>query len=1056
MRHRDDFSLATKQALAERVGYLCSNPECAKPTIGPSNESPTARSRIGVACHITAAASGPGARRYDPAMSSSERRSISNGIWLCETCAKLIDTDAATYPPTRLREWREQAEADAHAALTHESRWAGALRKYADVVIEEFSFVGLPLMFEKRISIKDVVPAMIMSGRRSNGPHSELSAHDEKGGVDREMTRQTLSTAVDANQRLVIVGAGGSGKTTALRKLAYDTAQRFLDRSIATKDLDSAVLAPVLVYLRGFTGGLLAHVQRALSLRGYEMTIQQTSTFLRQGSALFMFDGFDECHDPHAFSQELGELFSMYPRLYCIVSTRETSRIRLLPPMPQVVLDGMNFAESTLLLSKILGAERGFALAERIINDGMSDVSLERPLLTWMIAAAADQIERCGSDVSTAALFRTVIDEQWLGRWEAKHTDASSAAMARQMEAKLSLLQCLGLCAVRTSSREVLEAEVINIFLNDPNRPIFDNSKSFVAQLLDELALAGIITRANGRVWFWHRSFEDYFCGVWLSRRASDFRLTALGWLVHWHGALLFAVALLPQTRAERIVKSFLTGTVPLSSYMITRIGPARLFLFLRSCIEGGRKFESLVVKLIESLKAVDHLWLQPTSEQYHGSQYRDEALYAEFCALLARTRSPAVGPYLRHAKLPDRSRFRGLFFLHDRGVFEELLDLLTAVPKMFTGMFHGSATEVAWEISSLMMTSTSPAERQRVISFLEKISSRDRRRVLHHFTMGAAQVSHDKNPALLDEYRRRWESEFIRLTLDFEDPRDSSDALSVVRNLWRGAGLSPESQQVFIDAALHGDGMYIRRNAVHAFAYVVPSEVVLPMVRTIALRDAYMSVVNEALWVIRLHSLESLAATLAGVIRRLLNAEILDANVWRSIYCSAPHGPAQSRWRVMTLLFLAVATAEIPLHRGYAALALQFVAPAAAVDFLQNAWSQEHNDWVKSQMLITLTSLLGISAERYLLEALECRDSSPELFSIACSLLHNNDALEPTVRRAGRLLYEIAIGLKTIGASTRYNAAKALAKVGYMSPDFIPGLADNAEYLGPSEHLVA
>lgn len=1050
MRNRDDFDARTKRALAERVGYICSNPDCNRATIGPSNESSTARSRIGVACHIAAASSGRGARRYDPAMSSSQRSSISNGIWLCETCAKLIDTDAAKYTPTELRDWRERAEAKAHSALTHKPDYVGVLRTYADAIIEEFSLVGLPLMFEKRIPITDVVPAMVISDRDENPPNGTLP-DDAEVALSRGNTRQPLSSAVQANQRFLIVGAGGSGKTTALRKLAYDAARSFVNDSTATTTFDSDLLAPVLISLRGFSGGLLAQVQLALSLRTAEITIQQLSTLLRDGLALFLFDGFDECHDPHAFSHELGELLSMYPRFRCIVTSRDTDRIRLLPPMPRVVLDGMNFAEGSLLLSNILGAERGFALAERIINDGTSGVTLERPLLTWMAAAAADAIEHYGSDVTTAALFRTVIEEQWLGRWEAKHDHASSNAMARRIEAKLILLQCLGLCAVK-SSREVSEVEVIKAFLKDPHRPILEGEKGRAAHLLDELALSGIITRANGRVWFWHRSFEDYFCGAWLSRRATDLRLTALGWMPHWHSALVFAIALLPQARAERIVRRLLVGTVRLSSYIITRVGPARLFLFLRSCIDGAGRFESLVVKLIEDLRATNHLWLQPTSEQYHQSPYRDEALYAEFCTLLARTRSPVVGPYLRSAKLPERSRFRGLFFLHDPDVFEELLDLLTAVPKNFTGILHGSASEIAWEISSLMMTSTSPAERRRVVNFLEKISSPDRQRVLHHFTMGAAQVSQDKNPALLDEYRRRWESEFVRLTLESEDSKDSRDALSVVRNLWRGVGLSPESQSAFIEAALHGDSEHIRRNAVHAFAYVVPFEVVSQIVRKIALRDRYMSVVDEALWAIRLHSRKSLAATLARVVRRLLNAEILDANAWRLIYQSVPRGPARSRWRVMTLLFLAVATAENALHRGYGALALQYVAPAAAAVILQHSWPHEHNDWVKSQMLITLTSLLGLSAERYLLEALEHRDSSPELFSIACSLLHSDEALEPIVRRTGKLLYEIAIGPKTPGASTRYNAAKALAKVGYMSPDFTPGLPENSEYLGPAD----
>jgi hypothetical protein len=51
---RDDFSLTTKELLAKRVGYLCSNPKCQQPTSGPQ-EDPSKAVNIGVACHITAA-----------------------------------------------------------------------------------------------------------------------------------------------------------------------------------------------------------------------------------------------------------------------------------------------------------------------------------------------------------------------------------------------------------------------------------------------------------------------------------------------------------------------------------------------------------------------------------------------------------------------------------------------------------------------------------------------------------------------------------------------------------------------------------------------------------------------------------------------------------------------------------------------------------------------------------------------------------------------------------------------------------------------------------------
>ena len=48
---RDDFNSQTKETLALRVSYMCSNPECAKMTAGP-HENKNKHSLIGVAALI--------------------------------------------------------------------------------------------------------------------------------------------------------------------------------------------------------------------------------------------------------------------------------------------------------------------------------------------------------------------------------------------------------------------------------------------------------------------------------------------------------------------------------------------------------------------------------------------------------------------------------------------------------------------------------------------------------------------------------------------------------------------------------------------------------------------------------------------------------------------------------------------------------------------------------------------------------------------------------------------------------------------------------------------
>jgi len=110
----DDFNQKTKRLLAQRVGYLCSNPECRAQTCGPCAQ-PDKIVTAGDAAHISAAS--PNGPRFDPSLSSEERRAYDNGIWLCVVHARVIDQDDSHYTVERLRSWKSQAEAHAMERL---------------------------------------------------------------------------------------------------------------------------------------------------------------------------------------------------------------------------------------------------------------------------------------------------------------------------------------------------------------------------------------------------------------------------------------------------------------------------------------------------------------------------------------------------------------------------------------------------------------------------------------------------------------------------------------------------------------------------------------------------------------------------------------------------------------------------------------------------------------------------------------------------------------------------------------------------------------------------
>jgi hypothetical protein len=102
-----DFNKQTIDTLAKRAAFKCSNPDCRVSTVGPNSDSQKS-TLIGEAAHIFGAR--PSAKRYRPEMTDAARAEITNSIWLCRNCHKLIDTDEQKYTSDILFAWREQHE----------------------------------------------------------------------------------------------------------------------------------------------------------------------------------------------------------------------------------------------------------------------------------------------------------------------------------------------------------------------------------------------------------------------------------------------------------------------------------------------------------------------------------------------------------------------------------------------------------------------------------------------------------------------------------------------------------------------------------------------------------------------------------------------------------------------------------------------------------------------------------------------------------------------------------------------------------------------------------
>lgn len=162
--NRDDFDQDTIRKAGERVALLCSMCGCI--TKAASEEGADKVANIGVAAHICAAA--PGGKRYDKTMTSAQRKSIENCIWLCQTHAKLIDSDAIKYSREYLEQIKKAAEEKAAKALTEGSKM------FEEIQTGEVNFDKIETILNDKVIKGEYIEFKLLLQSLNSLPHKSL------------------------------------------------------------------------------------------------------------------------------------------------------------------------------------------------------------------------------------------------------------------------------------------------------------------------------------------------------------------------------------------------------------------------------------------------------------------------------------------------------------------------------------------------------------------------------------------------------------------------------------------------------------------------------------------------------------------------------------------------------------------------------------------------------------------------------------------------------------------------------------------------------------------
>ncbi|MDX3927864.1 hypothetical protein [Rhizobium sp. LC145] len=316
-RRRDDFKTPVRIQLAQRVGYLCSHPQCQRLTVGPRKGEEGANS-IGVAAHIKAAS--PGGPRYDASQTPAERAGAENGIWLCADHAHLIDHNPEEFTVEKLKKWKQEAEERAFQQLAS-GRGPATIAQLSDELIQELapyiSRLGLPQdanlgTVQTQVRAASLADIESYERRRSWPSHSvtlELTVDgaDDVRNLDHAQFAQVLANA----QHIVLLSAPGTGKTTTLIQIV--------------RKMIEAGPAPVFVPLGAWAESGRELFDWISRRKGYDALSSAHLKFLADHGELALFlDGWNEVPESarRRLINEMEELETQFPLLNMVMSSR--------------------------------------------------------------------------------------------------------------------------------------------------------------------------------------------------------------------------------------------------------------------------------------------------------------------------------------------------------------------------------------------------------------------------------------------------------------------------------------------------------------------------------------------------------------------------------------------------------------------------------------------------------------------------------------------------------------------------------------------------------------
>lgn len=379
--------------------------------------------------------------------------------------------------------------------------------------------------------------------------------HDENERYSEKLYKNLLfSNAIKENQKLLIIGDPGAGKSTSLQWITYFYAEQI---SRSRKELP----VPIYLELKWYKNNLLELIATCFGEKGIVCDEETIEDWIKKGRFLFILDGFDEVRDPSECLSDIKQLMGLSIESRFVVASRKIEHlIKDFQSLgfKEAEVKQLSDSQVELFIEKYLEKEKGNVLLKELKRHNLLNEA-RNPLILWLITL---EFRRDESQISInkGMLFKNVIEHHFLKVWE-KKVIHSEFNIQKYMDLKVKILSKLAFSMIgENDSLKIEEAkaeEIIDAFLREGRT----DYKDLRDEILKQLFASHILIKAGSQISFWHKSFRDYFTALELIEvfKRNPKKFVKQYGTERWEESILFFVGIIdnPSDFVDRLVLPF-------------------------------------------------------------------------------------------------------------------------------------------------------------------------------------------------------------------------------------------------------------------------------------------------------------------------------------------------------------------------------------------------------------------------------------------------------------------------------------------------------------------